>query len=116
MPPRHKHRPPEIKNTETFAAYLCRKMGQAIQRFGWVGELPAIGVIISDYHCIVNVNLSKAYMGCSIEQSVIGVVTEEMVRRRIPPPFGMAVVTWTSQPVTRRRYQLAKDTKKLASR
>ena len=96
-PPRHKHKPPTLKADETFAKYLAKKIQQLIQRFGWIGELPPVGVIASDDHCIVNVQLPNAYRGSPTEATVLRVVTEELDNRRMGEPYGFAMITWLDQ-------------------
>jgi len=116
---RRKHKPPNVKADETYAAYLARKVSQAIQRGGWVGNIPPVGVIISDEHCIVSVSLPTSYRGTGTDDTVIAMVQDELEGRRIGEPYGMCVVVWLSldyyQKVTRSRYKGKKHSDPLSA-
>ena len=117
--PTARHKPPNVKADETYAAYLARKVSQAIQRGGWVGNIPPVGVIISDEHCIVSVSLPTSYRGTGTDDTVIAMVQDELEGRRIGEPYGMCVVVWLSldyyQKVTRSRYKGKKHSDPLSA-
>ena len=112
MPPRHRHKPPTVKADETFAKYLAKKVEQAIQRSGWVGDLPPVGVVISDDHCIVAVTLPNGYQNTQTPATLFGVVNDILNGSRIGEPYGMVVISWvgahTYEKVTRKPYSGSK--------